>query len=102
MTELDRLEAALGCQFTDRTLLRLALTHPSVAHEQGIPLQHNQRLEFLGDSVLELVLTHELYRRFPALGEGTLTKARARRPRAPARSGAVPGAEPGRGNQRGT
>ena len=78
MSDFDRLETALGCQFTDRSLLRLALTHPSVSHEQGIPLQHNQRLEFLGDSVLELVLTHELYRRFPSLGEGTLTKARAR------------------------
>jgi len=58
-------------------LLRLALTHPSVAHEQSAPIQTNQRLEFLGDAVLQLVLTRELYQKFPAVGEGLLTKARA-------------------------
>ena len=72
------LEARLGHVFRDAELLRLALTHPSVAHEQGIPLQHNQRLEFLGDAVLQLVLTRELYEKFPAVGEGPLTKARAK------------------------
>ncbi len=78
MNELEQLQTALGWRFADAHLLRLALTHPSVAHEHAAKLQHNQRLEFLGDSVLELVLTSELYRRFPALGEGALTKARAR------------------------
>ncbi len=78
MNELDTLQELLGCQFRDRPLLRLALTHSSVAHEQGVKLPDNQRLEFLGDSVLELVLTHELYRRFPHLGEGVLTQLRAR------------------------
>jgi ribonuclease III len=68
----------LGHKFKDVALLRLALTHPSVAHEQGIPLQHNQRLEYLGDAVLQLVLTHELYEKFPTFGEGPLTKARAK------------------------
>lgn len=58
-------------------LLQLALTHPSVAHETAGSLHHNQRLEFLGDSVLSLVLTQELYEKFPHLGEGPLTKARA-------------------------
>lgn len=58
-------------------MLRLALTHPSVAHEATSNKPHNQRLEFLGDAVLALVLTHELYDRFPQLGEGPLTKARA-------------------------
>jgi ribonuclease-3 len=57
--------------------LRLALTHPSVAHEGASNTPHNQRLEFLGDSVLGLVLTRELYEKFPHLGEGPLTKARA-------------------------
>ena len=61
-----------------RALLQLALTHPSVAHEQGAPVQTNQRLEFLGDAVLQLVLTRELYEKFPAFGEGPLTKARAK------------------------
>jgi len=55
----------------------LALTHPSVAHESPINTPHNQRLEFLGDSVLGLVLTQELYEKFPNFGEGPLTKARA-------------------------
>jgi ribonuclease-3 len=71
------LEARLGHVFRDAELLRLALTHPSVAHEQGVPVLHNQRLEFLGDAVLQLILTRELYLKFPAVGEGPLTKARA-------------------------
>jgi ribonuclease-3 len=49
-----------------------------VAHEQGVPIQTNQRLEFLGDAVLQLVLTRELYEKFPDVGEGPLTKARAK------------------------
>jgi len=57
--------------------LRLALTHPSVAHESSAGIAHNQRLEFLGDAVLSLVLTQELYEKFPDLDEGPLTKARA-------------------------
>src|SRR5512136_2484798 len=73
----DELEQRLGYTFRQPGLLRLALTHPSVAHEQGAPVQTNQRLEFLGDAVLQLVLTRELYEKFPAFGEGPLTKARA-------------------------
>jgi len=74
----DELQARLGYTFRDPGLLQLALTHPSVAHEQGAPLQTNQRLEFLGDAVLQLVLTQELYDKFPGFGEGPLTKARAK------------------------
>lgn len=77
MSALDTLQARLGYSFQDKNLLRLALTHPSVAHEQGAAVQHNQRLEFLGDAVLQLILTGELYEKFPALGEGPLTQARA-------------------------
>jgi ribonuclease-3 len=77
VSALEALQARLGYSFHDANRLRLALTHPSVAHEQGMAVQHNQRLEFLGDSVLQLVLTSELYEKFPALGEGPLTKARA-------------------------
>jgi ribonuclease-3 len=77
VSHLDLLQARLGYQFQDAELLRLALTHPSVAHEQGVGLQHNQRLEFLGDAVLQLVLTTELYQKFPTMDEGPLTKARA-------------------------
>lgn len=78
MSDLAALQAHLGYTFRDEALLRLALTHPSVAHEQGVPVLHNQRLEFLGDSVLQLALTRELYEKFQAMGEGPLTKARAK------------------------
>ncbi|HYT60477.1 MAG TPA: ribonuclease III [Haliangiales bacterium] len=77
MSALDTLQARLDYSFQDKNLLRLALTHPSLAHEQGAAVQHNQRLEFLGDAVLQLILTGELYEKFPALGEGPLTQARA-------------------------
>jgi len=75
---LADLQARLAYTFRDEGLLRLALTHPSVAHESGEPVAHNQRLEFLGDAVLQLVLTHELYEKFPAFDEGPLTKGRAK------------------------
>ncbi len=76
--EYQELQKKLGYTFRDVELLKLALTHPSVAHEQGAPVQTNQRLEFFGDAVLQLVLTGELYEKFPAFGEGPLTKARAK------------------------
>jgi len=78
VAELKELETRLGHVFRDADLLRLALTHPSVAHEQGARIAHNQRLEFLGDAVLQLILTRELYNKFPDVGEGPLTKARAK------------------------
>src|SRR5437762_10851409 len=76
-SSLDELQKRLGYQFRDLDLLTLALTHPSVAHEISSPSPHNQRLEFLGDSVLSLVLTQELYEKFATVSEGPLTKARA-------------------------
>ncbi len=88
MHELSELQTRLGYAFRDEGLLQLALTHPSVAHENGAANgggdeaqrrpAHNQRLEFLGDAVLQLVLTRELYEKFPAFDEGPLTKARAK------------------------
>ena len=60
----------------DPKLLELALTHRSWAHEQG-GLPTNERLEFLGDSVLGLVVTEELYERFPGVSEGQLAKMRS-------------------------
>ena len=71
-------QTRLGHSFRDENLLRVALTHPSVAHESGAVSAHNQRLEFLGDSVLGLVLTHKLYENFPAFDEGGLTQIRAK------------------------
>jgi ribonuclease-3 len=73
----DDLQARLGYEFRDVGLLRTALTHPSLAFDATSGLEHNQRLEFLGDAVLQLVLTRALYERFPDLDEGPLTKARA-------------------------
>ena len=58
-------------------LLQLALTHPSIAHELGVSHDHNQRLEYLGDAVLQLALSRELYDRYPEDDEGPLTKIRA-------------------------
>jgi ribonuclease-3 len=75
---LAALHQRLGYQFRDVNLLRLALTHPSVAHESGKEIEHNQRLEFLGDAVLGLILSRALYEKFPDSDEGPLTKSRAK------------------------
>jgi ribonuclease-3 len=71
----QRLAEELGVTL-DPTLLRRALTHRSYAYEQG-GLPHNERLEFLGDSVLGVVVTETLYRAHPDLPEGKLAKLRA-------------------------
>src|SRR6185503_11599174 len=76
-TNYDELQQHLGYTFRDVSLLKLALTHPSIAHEGAGPTPHNQRLEFLGDAVLSLALTQELYEKFHSVSEGPLTKARA-------------------------
>ena len=77
MSDLDTLQTRLSYRFQNEFLLRLALTHPSVVRDQASEVEHNQRLEFLGDAVLQLILTRVLYEKFPAYGEGPLTKARA-------------------------
>ncbi|MEX2323870.1 MAG: ribonuclease III [Acidimicrobiia bacterium] len=73
---LDRLEAALGHSFVDRSLLIVALTHPSYGAEQEQLADSYGRLEFLGDAVLDLVVTTELYTRWD-MSEGEMTKTRA-------------------------
>jgi len=78
VSDFAELQQRLGYQFRDETLLRLALTHPSVAHESGKEIQHNQRLEFLGDAVLGLILSRALYEKFSEAEEGPLTKSRAK------------------------
>src|SRR5215510_652832 len=70
------LEAALGWKFADSTLLDKALTHRSYCAEHGIA-ESNERLEFLGDSVLGFVVTTFVYEQYPALPEGELAKLRA-------------------------
>jgi ribonuclease III len=77
MSALSELQARLGYTFRKEQLLERALTHPSIAQERRAGMEDNQRLEFLGDAVLQLVLTHELHDKFPSADEGLLTKARA-------------------------
>jgi ribonuclease-3 len=71
----EELEASLGHRFADGALLEMALTHPSFAHEHGSSVS-NERLEFLGDAVLGLVVAHLLYEAHPGWREGELTRAR--------------------------
>jgi len=75
---LEEFQQRLGHAFADENLLRQALTHASFGHEKRQRLPDNQRLEFLGDAVLQLAVTSELYRRFPEWTEGQLTVLRAR------------------------
>ena len=75
---LEEFQKRLGHTFADAELLRQALTHASFGHEKRQKLPDNQRLEFLGDAVLQLAVTAELYRRFPHMTEGQLTVLRAR------------------------
>ena len=72
------LEAAIGYRFKNITLLQNALTHSSYANERWHDgLMSNERLEFLGDSILGMVVADYLYRNFPQRPEGELTKMRA-------------------------
>ncbi len=74
----EQLEEALGVHFQDPALLELALTHRSFIYETaGEGRSSNERLEFLGDSILAFVSTDFLYRTFPTLSEGELTDVRA-------------------------
>jgi len=77
-SSLEDFQQRLGHTFADAELLRLALTHASFGHEKRQRVPDNQRLEFLGDAVLQLAVTAELYRRFPEMPEGRLTVLRAR------------------------
>lgn len=72
------LEERIHYKFRNPLLLAEALTHPSVRHESKRDHLDNQRLEFLGDAVLQLVITERLYRHFDEEAEGRLTKLRAR------------------------
>ena len=65
----------LGYRFQDMALLKTALTHPSYGEDRHVP--HYQRLEFLGDAVLELVITDQLFRKCGHIDEGRLTRIRA-------------------------
>ena len=78
MNNLSQLEEKLSLKFKDQDMLLQALTHRSYLNENpGFRLGHNERLEFLGDAVLELIVTEDLYARFPEKPEGELTSFRA-------------------------
>lgn len=68
-------EERIGYAFTDKALLNQALTHPSFGGDYKVP--HYQRLEFLGDAVLEMYVSERLYKLYPDLTEGKLTRMRA-------------------------
>lgn len=72
---LVELEQKIKYQFKDKELLKKALTHTSYAYEHGV--ESNEKLEFLGDSILEFVSSEYLYLNFPKLKEGEMTKVRA-------------------------
>lgn len=74
----EPVEEAIGVVFRDKELLRRALTHRSYAHEQSLPPgQTYERLEFLGDAVLDVVISEYLYRKHAELDEGDLTRIRS-------------------------
>ena len=75
MNKIDKLQSILGVQFTNTNLLLEALTHPSYANENNC--SHNQRLEFLGDAVLELAMSTYLYNKYKSFDEGDMSKRRA-------------------------
>ena len=75
---LSALEETLAYTFADRSLLETALTHTSFVKGDGKRQTHNERLEFLGDAVLELCVSEHLYLQQPQLQEGAMTRHRAR------------------------
>ncbi len=77
-SNLDKLEQIINIPFSDKNLLKEALTHRSYINENpkwDVP--HNERLEFLGDAVLELTVTENLFKAYPDYSEGDLTSIRA-------------------------
>ncbi|KKW21206.1 MAG: Ribonuclease 3 [Parcubacteria group bacterium GW2011_GWB1_52_7] len=78
MSNFSKFEDKVGVTFKDKDLLRQAFVHRSYLNENpALDISHNERLEFLGDAVLELAITEELYKKFPEKPEGELTTLRA-------------------------
>lgn len=75
--DLESLEEDLGYTFNDRQLLTTALTHKTYAFEAQTPVEYSERLEFLGDSVLNFVIAEKLYQSNQFFSEGELTRRRA-------------------------
>lgn len=77
MSKIEELQKVIGYEFSRPELLRQALTHSSFANEKHKKQSDNERLEFLGDAVLELVSSEFLFKNYPKMPEGELTKFRA-------------------------
>ncbi len=78
MKDFSELEKKINIKFKNKDLLTQAFVHRSYCNEHPeFPLSHNERLEFLGDAILELVVTEDLYRSYPEKAEGELTNWRA-------------------------
>ena len=75
--DFEELEKKIGYKFNNKTLLKNALTHKTYAFEANIPLEYNERLEFLGDSILNFVVAEQLYKSNKYFSEGELTRRRA-------------------------
>ena len=76
--DLKELEGKIGYTFKDKTLFKQALTHSSYANEHRHEgLKDNERLEFLGDAVLEIISSEYLFYNYPDMAEGEMTKLRA-------------------------
>ncbi|UCD14092.1 MAG: hypothetical protein JSW60_01365 [Thermoplasmatales archaeon] len=71
------LEEKVGYKFKDKGLLEEALTHKTYAFEADIPLEYNERLEFLGDSILNFIVAEQLYKSNKYFSEGELTRRRS-------------------------
>mgnify|MGYP002562904288 FL=1 len=73
--EFEKIENSIGYTFKNKELLKKALTHTSYAYENNI--ESNEKLEFLGDSILEFISSKYIYSKYPNLKEGEMTKVRA-------------------------
>jgi ribonuclease-3 len=78
MKEINEFEKRIGLDFKNKELLELAFIHRSFVNENRNKVkEHNERIEFLGDAVLELVVTEMLYNKFPGMKEGEMTAIRS-------------------------
>lgn len=74
---LDEFENNLNYKFKDMNLLKMALTHKSYAYEKDVKVEYNERIEYLGDAILEHIISELLYDFTPQISEGEMTKKRA-------------------------
>jgi ribonuclease-3 len=76
--DVNQFEKVLGYEFINKDLLKEALTHSSFSNENGKEIRNNERMEFLGDAVLEIMVSHYLFKRFNSYPEGKLTRLRSK------------------------